>query len=577
MASTASSKRKQQQSQAVLRIVILAAILFCINLLASRFHAGIDLTREKRFTLSASTKKQLKKLNEVVVVDVYLKGKDFPAGFKRLADATREKLQSFQDVAGSKILFRFVDPFEGKSQEEKGNIFRDLASRGIYGVNLQVEQGASEGYSEKVIFPWALVQYKGRYAPVSLLENHQGMSSMEVLNVSETLLEYKLANAIHQLDRPEKPTIAYILGHGESIGPNTFDALKTLHENYNLDTFDITVNYYIPSSYSAIIINKPTLPFDDQNKFKIDQYIMNGGKVLWCLDMLNTPMDSLVHSETFLTQDYNLNLDDQLFRYGVRANNNLIEDLRCNRIPVQVGVINDRPDIQLRPWVYFPVFLPTSRHQIVNNMDAVMGKFVGSIDTIGEPGIRKTVLLESSQYSRVAASPIRVSLSMLRYQPRPELFNKPFQPVAVLLEGRFQSIFKDRMHPQFLQLLRDSLKREFKPLADTETSMIVISDGDMFNNDYTMTDGPYEMGFWRFDKAHYANKTFLLNCLEYLTDPESPLEARSKDLRLRLLDGGRVKKERTKWQLLNLAIPLGLVLVFASAYTFFRKRRYEGQ
>lgn len=579
--ATASSKRKQQQRQALLRLLILAAILVCINLLASRFHAGIDLTAEKRFTLSPSTIQQLKSLDEVVVIDVYLKGKDFPAGFKRLADATREKLQSFQDRAGSRIVFRFVDPVEGKNQEQRTDVYRELASKGIFGVNLQVDQEAAEGYSEKIIFPWALVQYKGRYTPVSLLENHLGMGALEKLNLSESLLEYKFASAIHQLDRPDKPAIAYIVGNGEAIGPQTFDALKTLHENYRLDTFDISVNHYIPRVYSAIIINKPTVPFDNRDKFKIDQYIMTGGKVLWCLDRVDMAIDSLQpggqqRKEAFMAQGNDLNLDDQLFRYGVRVNTNLIEDLRCNRMPVIVGKVDQSPDIQLLPWTFLPVFLPTAKHPIVNNMDAVMARFASSIDTVGEPGIKKTVLLESSQYSRPAATPVRIALSMLYYKPRAELYNKPFLPAAVLLEGSFTSVFKDRMHPQFLQILRDSLKRDFKSVSDTPTSMIVIGDGDILSNDYNMREGPFEMGYWQYDKALYANKTFLLNCMEYLTDPGGPLEARSKDVRLRLLDGGRVKQEKTKWQLINIAIPLAILLVFAAIYTFVRKRRYEG-
>lgn len=579
MAATASSKRKQQQRQAIFRLLVLAAILAGINLLAYQFHTGTDLTTEKRFTLSPSTVRQLRSMDDVAVIDVYLKGKDFPATLKRLSEATREKLQTFREESGNKVLFRFTNPLEeleGKSEKEKMDILKDLASKGIYGGTWRQNQEAVEGYSEKTIFPWALVSYKGKTKAVNLVENHLNMSEQEVINASETLMEYKLANAIHQLARTEKPAVAYMVGHGENLGLNTFDALKTIYENYRVDTFDLNENFYIPRSYAAIIINKPTLRFEDKEKFKIDQYVMNGGKVLWFLDMLNCPLDSLVRSETFLAQDYGLNLDDMLFRYGVRVNSNLIEDLHCNRLPIVVGMIDDRPDVKLRPWVYFPVFQPTSHHPIVNNMDGVMSKFASSIDTVGDPAVRKTVLLESGQYSRVSAAPVRVSLSMMRYPPKASLFNRPFQPAAVLLEGRFKSVFKDRLHPQFLQILRDSLKRDFKAEADTDGAMIVVGDGDILSNDFSRQDGPYEMGYWTPDKIRYANKTFMLNCLEYLTDPGSPLEARSKDLTLRLLDTDRVRKEQSKWQIINIAVPLALVLVFASVYLFFRKRRYEG-
>lgn len=574
MANKAIEKRKSQQRQATLRIFITAAILVCINIITAKFHKGIDLTKEKRFTLTDATKRMLAGLDEQVVVNVYLKG-SFPAGFQRLSEGVKEKLQSFKEYGGSKIIYRFIDPMEGKDESEKEGIAKELVKNGVQPMALNVK--GSQNTSEQIIFPYALVQYKGKSQAVKLIENHYGMSPLEVLNYSESLLEYKLGSAIHNLQKPGKQGIAYIVGHGESFGPHTYDLLMTLSQYYNVDTLDLPSAYKISeTAYSAIIINKPTEPFNDKEKFKIDQYIMHGGHVLWAIDQLYTPVDSLQKSGQFITMDYGLNLDDQLFKYGVRINYDLIEDITCNPVPLMSGTLeNGQPQIELRPMPFFPVFIPTSQHPIVHNMDGIMGRFVSSIDTIATTLSRKTILLQSSEYSRVSASPVRVSLSMLRYNPDPRLYHKGFKAAAVLLEGQFGSIFQNRIAPGFLATLRDSLKYEYKPINEKPTSMIVISDGEMLQNGFSATKGPSELGYWEYTQNLFANKNFILNCLEYLTDPNSMLEARSKDVKLRLLDGKRVQEEKLKWQFINIALPVISVLIFASVYFFFRKRRYE--
>jgi gliding-associated putative ABC transporter substrate-binding component GldG len=544
-------------------------------MLAARYHWGLDLTKEKRFTLTPATKQLLKNMDDVAVVEVYLQGDKLPAGFQKLSEGTREILRSLKEQANGSIVYSIFDPVEGKDPETRDKIYTQLAEKGVYPVNLQVTS-QDEGYSEKYVLPYALVKYKGREMPVKLLENNVAFSPKENLNFSESLLEYKFANAINKLQSPTRPEIAYIMGHDETLSMNTYDLLTTLNGMYKVDTIDLVNSVYIPRYYKAIIINQPKMPFDDKEKFKIDQYIMNGGNVLWAIDVLNTPMDSLQRSQQFITMDYGLNLDDQLFKYGVRINSDLIEDMQCLPIPVKVGVGADNsPQMQLRNWIYFPLFIPSSSHAIVKNMDGVMGKFVSSIDTIANPEVKKTILLQSSKYSRTTASPARVSLSMLNYPLRPEMFTKGNQPVAVLLEGKFKSIFENRLASSFLQILKDSLKMEYRAAADTEGKMIVIADGDMLENDFTNSQGPMEMGYWQFTRDRFANKAFVLNCVEYLTDKSGLLEARSKEVRLRLLDAARVKNEKNTWRIVNIAVPIAIVLVFASCYLFFRKRKYE--
>ncbi len=573
MATNVSKKRKQQKAQAITRVFIVAAILICVNMLAARFHYGLDLTKEKRFTLSAPTKDLLRNMDDVAVIDVYLEGK-FPAGFQRLQEATKERLQSFRDVAGGKIVYRFSNPFEGKNEDEKAAVYNQFAEKGIAPINLRV-QGEEEGYSEKFVFPYALVRYNGKEEPVRLLENKLGQGPRENLNYSESLLEYKFASAINKLTLPAKPEIAYVMGHGETLGPNTYDLLTSLERHYKVDTIDLVNSIYISPIYKAIIINNPSLTFDDKEKFKIDQYVMNGGRILWAIDQLHTPMDSLMKTQQFIAMDKGLNLNDMLFKYGVRINNDLIEDIICLPIPITVGMQGDRPQIELRNWIYFPVFNPASNHPIVNNMNFIMGQFVNSIDTIKNEEIKKTVLLSSSKNSRTATAPTRVSLSMLKYPMNPKDFTKKNIPTAVLLEGKFHSVFKNRMHPDFLRILKDSLKREFREVADTATKMIVIADGDVMMNDFSSKRGPMEMGYWQFTQQRFANKDFILNCVEYLTDNSGLLAARSKSTRLRLLDPERTKAEESKWRLINIGVPLVFVLIFASVYLFFRKRKYE--
>ncbi len=569
-----STKRKKQQRQALLRVLILLGILVCLNMLASRFHYGFDLTQEKRFTLSPSTKTLLGNMKDVAVVDIYLTGK-VPAGFQHLKDATAECLQSFRSYAGSRIIFKFIDPVEGKTGKEKQEAYKQLMDKNIFPINLQAQ--GDDNYSEKIIVPYALVQFNGREIPVKLIENVPGMSPLELLNYSETTLEYKFATAIHNASIPDRPSVAYVTGNGEPLGINTLDALTTISHFYHLDTINIKHGIYISRAYDAIIIDKPITAFDDTEKFRIDQYVMRGGHVLWMLDMVNASLDSFRNSEQFIALDQGLNLDDILFKYGVRVNADLVEDMVCNQLPAPVDASGQTTG-GLNNWIYFPVITPTSKHPIVNNMNSVMCQFANSIDTASGGDIKKTVLLASSKYSRVTPAPARVSLTMMKYVPPTEMFNKPYKPVAVLLEGKFRSVFQNRLSPSFLKVLSDTvINHPFVPVCKEDNSMIIVSDGDMMLNDYTASAGPTPLGYWHYTKDMFANKIFLLNCLEYLTDHSGLLEARSKELRLRLLDAGRVKKEKMQWQIINMGIPIALVLIFASCYIFFRKRRYESK
>ena len=568
MAATTSNK-KRKQNQASVRLIIMAAILVCVNILASYFHTGLDLTHEKRFTLSPSTKKLLGNMHEVAVFDIYLDGENFPAALQRMQEAIRERLRSFKDIAGDKVQFRFVDPMAGKTDAEKKQVAEEMRLKGMSYFNLR--NNDESDYSIKVFYPYALLHYNGKEVPVMLLEDPPGKTFEEKLSYAEATLEYKFASAINQLNRHDVKRIAYITGNEEPLGVSTMDMLMTLPRYYSVDTIDLTRVASISRLYDAIIIHHPETPFTGPEKLKIDQYVMHGGHVLWALSTLRTSLDSFAHTPQFLALDYALDLDDLLFKYGVRINNDLVEDMQCAKI----GRVENNYQTELKPWIYFPLFNPTGQHPIVRNMDFLLGGFTNTIDTLKTAGISKTVLLATSKYSRSSRAPLRVSLSATNYEPRPEMFPKHYLPTAILLEGTFHSAYNGLLAPDFLRYLSDSLKMPFKPVCDSPNSMIVVSSQDMFTNLYTTKDGVLPMGYSRWTGEFYTNKNFLLNCLEYLTDNSGILESRSKEVRLRLLDGARAKDEKATWEIVNIVVPVVVVLVFASVFLFFRKRRYE--
>ncbi|GBL35577.1 hypothetical protein EMGBS15_11720 [Filimonas sp.] len=566
------------KSKALSRFALIAAILVLLNVVSTKLHVRYDATAEKRFSLSAPTKKLLKNLKEVAVIEVYLKG-SFPSGFQRLSEATSEVLQQFKEYGGSNIRFTFINPIEGKTDKEKSEVFHTFSEKGINFTKLQIQQDEEEGYSEKIIFPSANIIYNQKEMAVNLLENHLSMSPDEKLNYSESQLEYKIASAIKHLIEPDKKKIAYVMGNGELIGPSTYDMLTTLEKYYDVDTLDLNQQIDLSPLYSAAIICRPTMTFDDKTKFKIDQYVTHGGHMLWMVDQLQFDMDSLKASSAGLALDYGLNLEDMLFNYGVRINPDFIEDYQqVNPLALTVGMIDDKnPDIRLLPFPYFPYSISNSKHPIVNNMDAVMFLFANSIDTIANPEVKKTILLTSSNRSRRVPAPVRVSLSSLQFQPKAEMFKEKNIPMAVLLEGKFSSIYTNRLDPKFMDIYRDSLHKEFLSVCQKDNSMIVISDGNVFQNDFSQTRGPMECGYYKYTDQLFANKSLILNSLEYLTNNFGLLEARNKDIKLRLLDIAKIKKERVQWQLFNIGLPIAIIMMFASAYFFFRKKKYEGK
>ncbi len=547
-------------------------LLTGVNWLASLYHTRLDFTNEKRFTLSKPTKKILKGLDEVVQVDVFLKGA-FPSGFKKLANSSNEMLSEFKEIAGSKLQYNFISPEE----DVPGTAVKwgdTLSALGLYPFNLKSQ--LKEGEKQQLVYPVALMHYKDRTVPVRLYNGIPNISREEI-NSAEALMEFELANGIYKLTNEAKPMIAYSVGNGEPpVGSYvTYDLVENiLRPDYNLFTFNLNTQALIPDTFKVLMIVKPVMAFTDEEKLKIDQFVMRGGKVMFFIDKLNAEMDSLRIKNEVIAYDRGLELNDLLFKYGARINSDLVMDLQGDRLPFDV---NGNGQYEFLIWNYFPVFGSASNHAINKNIGFVSGRFVNSVDTVEAEGIKKTFLLNSSANSRIISTPALISGNENVNAPKDEKFNKSNIPVAVLLEGKFQSLFKNRLSAAF----NDSLAKYgavFLPQCINENKMIVVADGDMVLNAVQKNE-PLPMGMNPFTygsqyQYQFANRDFLQNCLDYLINSSGLAEAKAKDYTLRLLDKKRVDDERTNWQLINIAIPVVLVILFALLYQFLRKRKY---
>jgi gliding-associated putative ABC transporter substrate-binding component GldG len=386
-----------------------------------------------------------------------------------------------------------------------------------------------------------------------------------------------MARSIQKITADTVPAIGYLVTSENQLNYNVFDLVdRTLRQEYRFGFVPIDSVPVIPTVFDALVIVKPITPFTEKQKLKIDQYVMQGGKVFWLIDKLYAEMDSLMRSHSdFVAYDRNLNIDDLLFKYGVRINGDLLQDLQCDKIPLVVGNYGSQPQMQLMPWPYFPTLSSYSNHPIAKNLDNVLSIFPNSLDTI-KNNIRKTVLLASSERSRTLSTPAIVSLNSIKTEEDKKTFNQPFVPVAVLLEGRFTSLYTNRLSTGMLDTLAGMYKQPFRAATEKESKMIVVSDADIVTNVVTAKEGPLPMGYNQFTNYQYANKDFFLNCIQYLTDSSGILETRAKDFTLRLLDPQKTEEDRTKWQLLNIGLPVVLVLLFGVIYQAIRKRKYQG-
>jgi gliding-associated putative ABC transporter substrate-binding component GldG len=546
---------------------LIIGIALFLNILGSAFFTHFDFTEDRRFTLTRPTRELLRQLDDVVYVDVLLEG-EFPAGFKRLQRSVKEMLSEFRMHSGY-IEYKFTDPGVGTAKDINARR-TELAKDGISPTNLTIK--SSEGREEKLIYPYAKIIYKGRTAVVDLLdEDARGRDPEEQLNTSISELEYKFANAMHKLQLGAKEIIGFTVGHGELNELERKSLVGSLRSYYEVGTFNLDSATFIPQEVKVLVVAKPRRPFSDRDLFLIDQYVMNGGKIIWLIDALNVELDSMRNSGGYVAVDYPLNLNDLLFRYGARVNPDLVLDWQSSRIPM---VIDQKGTQELFKWYYHPIVIPQSDHPAVKNLDGINLYFPSSIDTIKtRTPVKKTVLLTSSERSKVQPNVTRLSFEILRYGDElVSAFNKKNIPVAVMLEGTFPSYFENRLTAE-MEAGLEQVKQPFKPVS-VPTRMAVVSDGDIARNLVSMTGQVMPLGFNQFERFQFSNKDFMLNLVEYLRDDQGIIEARGREVRLRLLDSQKAGEQELLWQLVNIVAPLLLLVAFGLLYNWRRKRRF---
>jgi ABC-2 type transport system permease protein len=551
-------------------VAMIAGIILLVSA-SSLLRIRYDLTEDRRFTLSQPTKSVLKNLKNDIFIQVYLDG-DIPIPLKRLKRSVSEMLDEFRIASRNKIDYEFINPSEDKDSKKREALYTSLANKGLNPVNLQAGD-AEGGSSQKIIFPGMIVNYNGIEVPVNFLNNSTPSYEQNILRSIEGL-EYEMIQTISTLSSDTVNKIAFIEGHDEIPEIETADITMNLAKYFTVDRGTIGGKPGILDKYSAVVIAGPEKSFSESDKLVLDQYIMKGGKVLWLIDEVYVNRDSLNSGETVGIYRP-LNIEDQLFRYGVRINPAIVQDLECAAIRIIVMSGGTRQQVVPAPWVYYPLLKPALDHPITRNLNRVKGEFVSFIDTVGlDTAIRKQVLLSSSKLSRTISPPVIISLKEAEATPDEREFNKQNLPVAVLLEGRFESAFRNRMVSNLTEDKNLKIKTE-----SVRNRMIVIADADIIRNEVSrsgMNESPLPLGRDKYTGQIYGNKDFIINCLNWLVDRNDIMQLRSREMKLRLLNINMIRAGRLKWQIINVAGPVMIVIAAGLVYSFFRRKKYTG-
>ncbi|MFC4232193.1 gliding motility-associated ABC transporter substrate-binding protein GldG [Parasediminibacterium paludis] len=551
---------------------IILTIAFIAIVYASLFVSyRIDLTAEKRFSLTNSTEKLVKKLDSQVTIDVYLTG-NLTAGLKKVANSVDETLQQYRNFASGNIAIHYIDPFAIEDDSLKGHLLDSLKRYGLTPFTQVAQEKKGAEQSQRFVIPGALVTSVNGTYPINFLKGAGNSGDEGYYNNIESLLEYKFSSAIEKVTRKTIPHIAYALGNGESLGYDASEAIFTLASDYKLDSFNLKTNPIIPQDIECLVLLQPTTVFTESDKFKIDQYLLHGGTILLATDVLTASLDSLNLKPQTVAFDKGLDIYDLLFKYGVRINPDLVQDYQATDISLVVGSVGGKPQNQLLKWPYYPLVSGNNAHPISKNLDPVFGKYVNSIDTVKAEGITKTILLATSQNGKKIGTPAMISFESLKYADDIKEFTEPNIPVAVLLEGKFKSLFANRLSAATLDSLQKA-NSPFLPKGDKAGKLIVISDGDMFLNELTQK-GPLPIGFNKYTNYTFANRDFMLNCMDFLVGKNGIFESRNKDFTLRLLNKEKVEADYTKWQLINIVGPIIIVIIIGLMLQWLRKRKY---
>jgi len=547
-------------------ILLWAIILVAANVILFRYYMRLDLTADKRYTLSGTTRSLLAQLDQPLVVTVFLDG-DLSTDIKRLQVAAKDLLDEYRARSGGKLQVTFVDPLAEVSGEAAEKVYTDLMEAGLEATNLNIRR--SEGVLQKISFPGALVSYKGKQLPVNFLGTHfQTRSSAESIHYATENLEHQFTSVIEKLLNRERVKIGFLTGHGELSGRRIVDITGTLNQTYEVKQIELREEPLSNlNEYATLILAKPRDSFSEDEKYKLDQYLMQGGNLLIFADQFNASLDSMRTAGNMLALPLDLKLDDLFFKYGFRINYDLLRDMNCAPIPVVLET-GGQGNQQLMPWVYFPLVFSRSQHPLVRHIDPVRMEFVSSIDTIATEGIRKTILLSTSPYTQKAKGPVYLSLDAIHDAADPAAFNAGETPVAVLLEGEFTSAFQHRGRARFDQSV------PFLEKGKT-ARIIVVADGDVPANDISAIDNSYfPLGFDKYTRQTFGNKTFVSNCVDYLSGRSAILELRRREMGMRMLDRARAAAEGTRWKLINMIFPVALVLLFSFVYNLLRRQKY---
>lgn len=562
MESNQQSSRKRKD---IFIIIAVIGILLLINFICSLVFKRFDLTTEKRYTLSESTRKLLKELDDVVYLKVYLQG-DFNPSFTRLRNETKEILDEFRAYSDGNVEYEFINPLDNTNKEEVEKLEKQLFDKGI--MPEEVVDKGNEKTSQTLIWPGAICTYKGKESVWQIFRRQVGYDADQSINNSVQELEYGLTNTIRKTKLIRKPEVIFLEGKGELDTVRCADFMRSLSEYYNVTRVNIRNKLYALKGADAIVIAQPDSAYDNKDKYIIDNFIMHGGKALWLIDPVYINRDTFNLKGYTLGFKNDLNIDDILFKYGARLNPVVVQDLQCSQVPVNVGFKQGQPNFQLFPWFYYPLLLPSGNHPIVKNLDLIRTEFISTLDTVYAKDVKKTILLQTSRYTKTQPTPARISLGIVKFKPKEEQYSNSFQNVACLLEGRFESVFKNRIPTVFMQDTAYGYMEKSNP-----TRMIVVADGDIAKNEYQVQTGMvYPLGYDIYTKTQFANKTFLLNCMNYLLDDEGLLQLRSREVKLRLLDKKRVLTQSSKWKFINVGLPL-LIIVFAGVLQFYIRKK----
>ncbi len=562
------------KSKKIIYIAIFAVAIIFVNIVGSFLFYRWDLTSEKKYSISPQTKNLLRNMDGNLEFTIYLDG-ELNSGFLRLKKSTEEMLDEFKIYGRKKISYHFEDPSEADSEEKRNENYQKLYEKGYFPI--EVNEKDSDGKTiKKIIFPWARIVNGKDTLAVNLLKKVPGKNGYENLNISIESLEFELTDAIRTLTQREIQKIAFLEGHDELPEIYTYDITQTLSKYFQIDRGVLGDDANILNPYKVVIIAAPEKKFTESDKYIIDQYIMNGGRVLWLIDGVKISMDTISAYNMSPALPNDVNLNDQLFRYGVRINSTLIEDAQCMLIPVSQTSSNSESSIdeyQPMSWYFSPLLQPTFAHPISKNLNLVKSDFASSVDFVGaNHDIQRSILLTTSNYSRALQAPLNINLDILG-TPMEELgLTENNIPIAVALEGKFPSVFKNRMKPQNIT------SKEEQRAESVPTRMIVVADGDIIRNGIIGTKGnvrPTPLGFDTYTGQVFGNRDFLTNAVLYLADDEGWFSLRNRELKLRMLDKTKVEKNKNNIKLLNVVLPIALLLIFAGVYTWLRKRKYS--